>query len=291
MTTAAFDRVESEAIGRVRVIRGGLLPSREEDRERTKGIIEIAIGLALLLGFRRAWMTTGRDFRIDVSKPIGEIVRDAAYQAPQLRTRLIRVPSLASSQASLVVDVGTRLSAAILSNESPAVREEAARLVAAGAKPEEGSQAAGAVRRLEGVRSRFERAAETALWSAFHEGLSEAAVVPAVVAAVPLWMDRAVGDKVTRGRPDGSYPEPHRHFQFSGYTNTMSEFKRRGLVPPLGPHCRCTLVPITMADAHDRGLYRDGRPVPGALAALNGERERLVDAGVVPDAGWRRVTA
>lgn len=291
MTTAVFDRVESEALGRVRVIRGGLLPSREEDRERTKGIIEIAIGLALLLGFRRAWTMTGRDLRLDVSKPLGQIVRDAALQAPQLRTRLIRVPSLAASQSSLVVDVGTRLSAAILANESPAVRDEAVRLVAAGAKPEAGSPAAGAVRRLEGVRSRFERAAETALWAAFHDGLSEAAVVPAVVASVPLWMDQAVGDKVTRGRPDGSYPEPHRHFQFSGYINTMSEFKRRGLVPPLGPHCRCTLVPITMDDAESRGLYRDGRPVPGALAAWNGERERLVDAGVVPDVGWRRVTA
>jgi hypothetical protein len=279
--TPGLDRIEAEAMARIRSMRGRLVDREPETERKLKGFVEITIGLALMLGIRRAWTLTGERLPVPAGD-FREWVRQTAASVPPIARPALAAADAAGPQAARVVDVGTRLVSEVIASVAPPARDAVRVAVASGVTDEPATES------IAQIRSRFERAVSQAMLSAFHEGLAETASLPAVVSSAPLWRSVAIRDEVNRGNPNGRYPEPHRHFQFSGYTAPMREFRRRGLLPPYGMHCRCTLVPVTMEEAERDGLFRNGVPVPGALAALNGDRERLIDAGLIPDRGWRR---
>jgi hypothetical protein len=124
--------------------------------------------------------------------------------------------------------------------------------------------------------------------TAWHDGVVTAARTDEGRYWCPVWRVVERMDEVTRGNPSGRYPEPHRHWQFSGYVNTIDELVRQRLVPPNGHNCRATLEPIYLSDATREGLVVGGVVSPQRIRELNGGRQTLVDSGLYPDRGYVR---
>lgn len=297
MIPDAYWKIESETSRRVRSQRGRLFPGRPTETVTATRQIEIGIALAMLFGIRRVYrmafpdLPAGAEVGYDGDVSLAMWVARAANISPEVRRIAERVPEIARGQSVRLVEVGRGMLNAELSKVPVADRGVVVEAASDHMHINPLKAGGEAVVRIKGIRKRFDRAAEMAVYSAFHDGMSEAASLPGVVRAIPLWRDVAVGDPATRGRPDGLYPEPHRHFQFGGYVNTMAEYRRRGLVPPLGPNCRCTLEPIDRSEAQSLGyLSPNGAIDARAVSLHNGERQRLADAGLVPDRGWRRMS-
>lgn len=296
MIPDAYWKIESEASRRIRLQRGRLMPGRATETFSATRQIETGIALAMLFGIRRVYRLAfpsapaGVEFGYESDVSLAMWVARASNLSPEVRKIAERVPEIARAQANRLVDVGRGMVNAELSRVPAADRAVVVEAASDHMHVNPVKAGGEAVVSIKGIRRRFDRAAEMAVYSAFHDGMAAAATLPDVARAIPLWRDVAVGDAVTRGRPDGLYPEPHRHFQFSGYVNTMAEYRRLGIVPPLGPHCRCTLDPVDRAEAESLGyLAPNGTIDARAVNAHNGDRQRLVDAGIVPDRGWRRM--
>lgn len=142
-------------------------------------------------------------------------------------------------------------------------------------------QAAGLVR---AARSHLGGISDYALSSSYHESIASLAVQPELERAFPLWRIDETMDEVTRGNPQGRYPEPYRHWQMTGYVHTMRRIRAQRCVPPNGAHCRGTMNPVAAERAKAEGwLDAAGKVDERALAAYNGDRQRLIDEGVYPD--------
>ena len=102
-------------------------------------------------------------------------------------------------------------------------------------------------------------------------------------------------DRRTRGAPGGVYgrkggPNPGYHWQMDGYINTVDEIRRLDLVPPNGYNCRGALRAVLPSEARRLGLFDDeGQIDHQALRRYNGDRQRIVDAGLYPDPGFRKI--
>ena len=149
------------------------------------------------------------------------------------------------------------------------------------------AQQAGAARSL--TSAHLETVFRTNLSAAYAEGTVRIAKDPAIRAAVPLYRLEAVGDNRTRGKPDGLYPEPGRHYQMDGFVGTIEQFEALGIVPPNGYNCRCTIVPVPAIEAEDRGwLDASGRLKQERLDRLNAPKMALIKAGRYPDPSFAR---
>jgi SPP1 gp7 family putative phage head morphogenesis protein len=100
---------------------------------------------------------------------------------------------------------------------------------------------------------------------------------PVVRKFAPLMRFRATRDK--RTRPS--------HKAMDGYIATTDQIDAMGIPTPLGFNCRCSWTPIPIATAFAKGLCdEDGNPNAAAIQAANGNRQNLIDKGLVPDPGF-----
>lgn len=94
---------------------------------------------------------------------------------------------------------------------------------------------------------------------------------------VPLMRFRSTKDPRTRDT----------HRAFNGYIATVDQIDQTGIATPLGFNCRCSWTPIPISTAVNEGLCdEDGNPNFAAIKVKNGDRQALVDNGIVPDAGF-----
>lgn len=94
---------------------------------------------------------------------------------------------------------------------------------------------------------------------------------------VPLMRFRSTKDTRTRDT----------HRKFDGYIATVDEIDRMGIPTPLGFNCRCSWTPVPISTAISQGLCdEDGNPDFEAIKRHNGDRQTLVDKGLVPDSGF-----
>lgn len=109
------------------------------------------------------------------------------------------------------------------------------------------------------------------------EGAAEVLRDEKVQAFVPLVEYSATKDRRTRPT----------HLAMDGYVGTMQDFDRMGIAPPCGFSCRCALIPVSAAEAIDRGFTRpNGTLDYAAIRAHNGARQRIIDARQIPDPGF-----
>jgi uncharacterized protein with gpF-like domain len=98
-----------------------------------------------------------------------------------------------------------------------------------------------------------------------------------VQAFVPLVEYSATMDRRTR----------ETHKGLDGYVGTMQDFDRMGIAPPCGFNCRCALIPVSAAEALDRGFTRpNGTLDYAAIRRHNGARQNLIDTRQMPDPGF-----
>jgi SPP1 gp7 family putative phage head morphogenesis protein len=77
------------------------------------------------------------------------------------------------------------------------------------------------------------------------------------------------------------------HRAMDGYVATIDQIDAKGIPTPWGFNCRCAWVPMTVGEAHSRGLCdEDGNPDYDAIRKANGAKERLVHTAQVPDPGF-----
>jgi SPP1 gp7 family putative phage head morphogenesis protein len=94
---------------------------------------------------------------------------------------------------------------------------------------------------------------------------------------VPLMRFRSTKDTRTR--------ETHR--KMDGYIATVDQIDRMGIPTPLGFNCRCSWTPVPISTAVSQGFCdEDGNPDFDAINRHNGDRQTLVDKGLVPDVGF-----
>lgn len=125
--------------------------------------------------------------------------------------------------------------------------------------------------------ARLETVLRTNTNRAATEGAAEVLRDERVQAFVPLVEFSATKDPRTRDT----------HRAFDGYVGTMADFDRMGIGPPAGFNCRCALIPVPAAMAVDKGWTRpDGTLDYAAIKRHNGARQRLLDAGQIPDPGF-----
>ena len=109
------------------------------------------------------------------------------------------------------------------------------------------------------------------------EGAAEVLRDETVQAFVPLVEYSATKDRRTRPT----------HLAMDGYVGTMQDFDRMGIAPPTGYACRCGLIPVSAAEAIDRGFTRpNGTLDYAAIRRHNGARQKLIDARQIPDPGF-----
>lgn len=100
---------------------------------------------------------------------------------------------------------------------------------------------------------------------------------PVVRRFVPLMQFSATKDKRTRPT----------HKQMHGYVATTEQIDAMGIPTPLGFNCRCSWNPVSIATAVGRGWCdEDGNPRYEAIKRHNGDRQALIDKGLVPDVGF-----
>jgi SPP1 gp7 family putative phage head morphogenesis protein len=100
---------------------------------------------------------------------------------------------------------------------------------------------------------------------------------PVVKKFVPLMRFRSTKDQRTR--------ETHR--AMDGFVATTEQIDAMGIAAPLGFNCRCSWAPISIATAVAQGWCdEDGNPDYEAIRRHNGQRQSLIDKGLVPDAGF-----
>lgn len=290
--TRGFKRVDAETTQRLR--REGLLyrsakPTPDE-RRRIDDLIATALFLATLVGASaaRRWITaSGAGFGV-----IPKNIADA-------QQKLIEDPI--TSSVAISAEAGAQMAAREVSGQivargdritygfSEAQWSESIRLVTNGHRGHADRIVEDLMRRIRAHGRIAELAVKQATYIAYNDAIAEIASTPAGVAKFPLWYIDEQMDDVTRGNPVGKYPEPHRHWQFSGYVNTIAEIIRFRVVPPNGFNCRAALRPMTVEDANNRNLLdAKGRVIIEAVRAMNGERQDLIDDGLYPDNGWVR---
>lgn len=144
---------------------------------------------------------------------------------------------------------------------------------------------------LQGARNltaaRLETVFRNNVTGAMVDGQSAILSTPEAKRVVPLVMIVASKDRRTRGNPAGLYPEGF-HYQMSGYINTIEYFEIRGIKPPCGHNCRCSIRGVTNFEAIKLGIIDDesGAVIPAKLAEYNGDRQAIIDRGDYPDPGW-----
>lgn len=139
------------------------------------------------------------------------------------------------------------------------------------------------------TRARLETIYRNNLSSAANLGQVEMVKEPEVRASIPLLVLEEIKDRRTRGNPAGLYPEGGVHWQMDGYVGTVEEFEQRGIIPPNGHNCRGGVRGLTETEAEQRGFVADGQIVPAAIAAHNGLRIALLEAGRYPDPGFTSI--
>jgi SPP1 gp7 family putative phage head morphogenesis protein len=98
-----------------------------------------------------------------------------------------------------------------------------------------------------------------------------------VKAFVPVMQFRATKDKRTRPT----------HKAMHGYVATVEQIDNQGIPAPLGFNCRCSWAPVSLFTAVSNGwATEDGRPNYDGIRKHNGQRQRLIDSGAVPDPGF-----
>lgn len=94
---------------------------------------------------------------------------------------------------------------------------------------------------------------------------------------VPLMRFRSTKDTRTR--------ETHR--KMDGYIATVDQIDRMGIPTPLGFNCRCSWTPVPISTAVSQGFCdEDGVPDFEAIKRHNGDKQTLIDKGLVPDTGF-----
>lgn len=94
---------------------------------------------------------------------------------------------------------------------------------------------------------------------------------------VPLMQFSARKDKRTRDS----------HLAMHGFVASVDQIDGQGIATPLGFNCRCTWKPVPISIAYGKGWCdEDGKPDIEAIKRHNGDRQKLVDSGEVPDRGF-----
>jgi hypothetical protein len=143
--------------------------------------------------------------------------------------------------------------------------------------------------------ARLETIYRTNLMAANGEARAATLADPDVKRVQPLSMILEVRDRRTRGAPGGTYrgkgsANPGYHYQMHGYINTIEELRRLDLVPPNGYNCRGQLRGVPTNEARRLGLLdAEGKINVAAVREYNGERQSIVDRGLYPDPGFRRI--
>jgi SPP1 gp7 family putative phage head morphogenesis protein len=77
------------------------------------------------------------------------------------------------------------------------------------------------------------------------------------------------------------------HRQMNGFLATVDQIDAMGIPTPLGFNCRCSWTPVTISTAISEGLCdEDGNPDFEAIKTKNGDRQLLINKGLVPDTGF-----
>lgn len=143
--------------------------------------------------------------------------------------------------------------------------------------------------------ARLETIYRTNLLAANGEARAETLGDPDVRRVQPLSMILEIRDKRTRGAVGGVYrgkgrANPGYHYQMHGYINTIDEIRRLDLVPPNGYNCRGQLRGVPTTEARRLGLLdAEGKINTAAVRKYNGERQAIVDRGLYPDPGFRKI--
>lgn len=125
--------------------------------------------------------------------------------------------------------------------------------------------------------ARLETVYRTNLNRAQTQGMLDISRDEIVQKFVPLMRFSATRD--TRTRPS--------HRAFDGYIATVAQIDAQGIPTPLGFNCRCTWIPVPIAEAVRLKLCdKDGAPDFDAIKRHNGARQRLVDTAQIPDSGF-----
>ena len=125
--------------------------------------------------------------------------------------------------------------------------------------------------------ARLETVLRTNTNRALTEGNAEILRDDAVQAFVPLVEYSATLDPRTR----------QNHRAMDGYVGTMADFDRMGIAPPCGFNCRCTLIPVPISMAIDKGWVQpNGALNYAAIRKHNGARQKVIDARKIPDPGF-----
>lgn len=100
---------------------------------------------------------------------------------------------------------------------------------------------------------------------------------PVVKKFAPLMQFRSTRDTRTR----------ESHKAMNGFIATTDQIDAQGIPTPIGFNCRCSWSPLPIAKALAMGLCdEDGNPDAEAIRRHNGNRQELIDKGLVPDPGF-----
>ena len=139
------------------------------------------------------------------------------------------------------------------------------------------------------TRNRLETIYRNNLSSAANHGQVEILKDENIKRAIPLLKLNEIKDRRTRGNPAGLYPKG-KHFQMDGYVGTVEEFEERGIIPPNGHNCRGAVRGLTKTEAEKAGfINEDGSLNPAKIAAHNGNRIAILDAGEYPDPNFSSI--
>lgn len=125
--------------------------------------------------------------------------------------------------------------------------------------------------------ARLETVFRTNLNRAQTQGRLDICRDPVVKKFVPLMRFNATRDRRTRDT----------HRQMDGFIATTDQIDSYGIPAPLGFNCRCSWSPVSIAKAFAAGWCdEDGNPDLEAIRRHNGQRQTLIDKGLVPDPGF-----
>lgn len=302
--TKGFQKVEMESLARLR--RNALLvrsmEPTEEDRKDLERTLATAILLCLLTGAAacRAWIAAearkaarkiGAEKLPQIPRPPANVstLIDRLAEDPLTARVAVSAESASQVMAEMTVDQIARRGKQYTFGFTEQQAKDAARLIMQGNHTSPDPAIASLMSRARDHARVAELAARQSLYIGFNDAVAEVALTPEGVMRFPLWEIVETIDEVTRGNPAGKYPEPHRHFQFSGYVHAMERIVSQRIVPPNGFNCRATLVPWTFEQCSDAGLLLpSGQPNEAAIRSRNGHRQDLIDSGQYPDRGFVR---
>ena len=125
--------------------------------------------------------------------------------------------------------------------------------------------------------ARLETVYRTNLNRAQTQGRLDIVRDPVVRKFVPLMKYNATRD--ARTRPT--------HKAMDGFVATVEQIDGQGIACPLGFNCRCSWSPVPLSVAAAKGWCDDdGVPDYEAIRKHNGNRQQLIDKGLVPDSGF-----